>query len=146
MRLNLQTDFALRLLMHLAVNENELPTIAEVATRFGISKNHLMKVTNLLVRGGYVDAVRGRAGGLRLARPPEKIGVGEIVRATEVDLSIVECLKDGGGECLITPSCRLKGVFREATQAFLQTLDRYTLADLTRRNSKLRDFLSLTAA
>ncbi|MCB2113090.1 MAG: Rrf2 family transcriptional regulator [Parvularculaceae bacterium] len=146
MRLNVQTDYAMRLLMHLSVNEAALPTIAEIAARFDISRNHLMKVAHTLARGGFIEAVRGRGGGLRLARGPEKIGVGQVVRLMEGDFSIVECLKIDGGECLITPSCRLKGVFREATEAFLATLDRYTIKDLTQRNTRLRGLLSVVAA
>jgi Rrf2 family nitric oxide-sensitive transcriptional repressor len=141
MRLNLQSDYALRLLMQLAVNPDRLVTIAEVSDRFRISRNHLMKVAHLLGREGFVQTVRGRSGGLRLARPSEEISVGEVVRRMEADFAIVECFPGGGGGCLITPGCRLKGVLREALEAFLSVLDRSTLADLTRKNALLQDLL-----
>ncbi len=146
MRLNLQTDYALRLLMHLAVNEDRLCTIAETAERYDISKNHLMKVAHLLGREGFIETVRGRTGGLRLARPPAAINVGDVVRRMEADFAIVECFPGGAGECLITPSCRLKSVLNEALNAFLAVLDGYTLGDLVRRNGRLRQLLEEEAA
>lgn len=146
MRLNLQTDYALRLLMHLAVNEDRLCTIADIAERYGISKNHLMKVAHLLGREDFIETVRGRSGGLRLARASSKINVGDVVRRMEADFAIVECFEGGAGECMITPACRLKGVLNEALKAFLNALDRYTLADLVRRNVQLRALLGEEAA
>lgn len=146
MRLNLQTDYALRLLMHLAVNDDTLSTITDIATRYDISKNHLMKVAHILGREGIIETVRGRTGGLRLAGSAKEINVGEIVRLMEADLAIVECFQDGSGECLITPACRLKGVFSEALEAFLAVLDQYSIDELTRRNSKLRDLLQTEVA
>ena len=146
MRLNLQTDYALRLLMHLAVNEDRLCTIADIAERYGISKNHLMKVAHLLGREDFIETVRGRSGGLRLARASSKINVGDVVRRMEADFAIVECFEGGAGECMITPACRLKGVLNEALKAFLNALDRYTLADLVRRNVQLRDLPGEEAA
>ena len=146
MRLNLQTDYALRLLMHLAVNGDALSTIATVADRYGISKNHLMKVANILGRKGIVETVRGRTGGLRLARSSDEIVLGDIVRLMEADLAVVECFQGAGGDCLITPACRLKAVLSEALNAFLSVLDDYTLTDLVRKNTKLQKLLSLEAA
>jgi len=141
MRLNLQTDYALRLLMHLAVNEGGLATIADIATRFGISRNHLMKVAHQLGRSGVIETVRGRTGGLRLARPAGEIVVGDIVRLTEADLGVVECLQADGGTCPITSACRLKVALREATKAFLTVLDGITLAELVGDNPRLRALL-----
>ncbi len=146
MRLNLQTDYALRMLMHLAVNTDRLCTIADIAGRYDVSKNHLMKVAHSLVRDGFVEAVRGRSGGLRLARPAADINVGDIVRQMEADFAIVECFDGGAGDCLITRACRLKSVLNEAVEAFLATLDQYTLEDLVRRNSRLRALLEQEAA
>ncbi|MBI1365801.1 MAG: Rrf2 family transcriptional regulator [Alphaproteobacteria bacterium] len=146
MRLNLQTDYALRLLMHLAVNGDRFSTIADIAHRYDISKNHLMKVANILAREGVIEAVRGRSGGLRLARPAETLNVGAVVRLMEADLAIVECFQGGKGECLITPACRLKGVLKEALEAFLDALDQYTINDLVARNGKLRILLGQAAA
>lgn len=140
MRLNQQSDYALRMLMQVAAAEGERVTIAAVADRYDLSRNHLMKVANVLVRTGFVRGARGRAGGLTLARAPSAIGVGAVVRATEADFALVECFQEGG-RCLITPACRLKGVLAEATEAFLSVLDRYTLADLTDENPALAALL-----
>lgn len=146
MRLNLQTDYALRLMMHLAVNTDRLCTIADVAERFSISKNHLMKVAHVLGRDGYIETVRGRSGGLTLARPAGDINIGDIVRNMEADFALVECFQGGAGECVITPACKLKGVLSEAVEAFLAVLDQYSLDDLVRRNAKLRALLIEEAA
>lgn len=146
MRLNLQSDYALRLLMHLAVNRSALCTIAEVAERYDISKNHLMKVAHLLSREGFIETVRGRTGGLRLAHSPADILVGDVVRRMEGDFAVVECFQQNGGHCLITPTCRLKLVLGEALEAFLAVLDDYSLDDLVRRNPALRRLLATEAA
>ncbi len=146
MRLNVQSDYALRLLMQLAVQDDALVTIAEVAERFGVSKNHLMKIASLLVRAGYIEAARGRSGGLRLAKPAGKVRVGEVIRCTEADFAIVECFQEGKSQCLITPCCKLQRVLGEAVEAFLAVLDRYTLEDLVRRNPELRLLLGKEAA
>lgn len=132
MRLTNFSDYALRLLMYAAAREGELVTIEETAGRYGISRTHLMKVANLLTRAGYLTAVRGRSGGLRLGMPPQEIRLGDVVRATEPDFDLVECFGAGGG-CRITPSCRLRGVLGEALFAFIAVLDGYTLADLALR-------------
>jgi len=129
MRLSSYSDYALRILIYLAVQPDRLPTIAEIADHYGISKNHLMKVTHQLGIGGYVETVRGRGGGLRLGKSAEQIRVGDVVRFTEQDLAIVECM-GAGNECRLTPSCKLKGMLGEALQAFLSVLDKYTLADI----------------
>jgi Rrf2 family nitric oxide-sensitive transcriptional repressor len=128
-RLTSFSDYALRVLMYAAAHKDALITIEETATRYRVSRTHLMKVVNLLTRAGYLKAVRGRSGGLTLGKPPQDIGLGEVVRATEPDFALVECFATGG-HCLITPACRLRGVLGEALQAFNATLDRYTLADL----------------
>ena len=146
MRLNVQSDYALRLLMQLDVNGDELTTIADVARRFGISKNHLMKIAQALGHHGFIETVRGRAGGLRLAGPADQISLGAVIRKIEGDFALVECLPGGNGQCIISPACRLTGVMREALQAFLEVLDAYTIADLTRKNHKLAALLSGEAA
>ncbi len=145
MRLNLQSDYALRLLMHLAANPDRLVRVRDVADRFRISQNHLMKVAFLLGKEGFIQTVRGRAGGLRLARKPESIRVGDVVRRMETGIPLVECFSAEPGGCLISGACRLKGVLQEALGAFLGVLDRYTLADLA-ANPKLRALLHKEAA
>jgi len=129
MRLTDFSDYSLRLLMYAATQADRLITIEETAEVYGISRAHLMKVVNQLTRAGYLVAVRGRSGGLKLAKRPDKIGLGDVVRATEPDFRLVECF-GSDNRCLISPRCRLRGVFRDALEAFIATLDRYTLADV----------------
>jgi Rrf2 family nitric oxide-sensitive transcriptional repressor len=129
MRLTLWTDYALRTLIFVGAKGGRLATIAEIAESFDISKAHLMKVVNRLGQQGYLDTVRGKGGGIRLARSPAEIRVGAIVRETEEDLAVMGCLAETGfGR--IERCCVLRHALREATLAFLQTLDGYTLADL----------------
>ena len=130
MRLTAYTDFALRVLIYLALNPGRRPTIAEIAERYGVSKAHLMKVVYQLGVEGYVETTRGKGGGLTLAKPVEGITVGEIVRKTEPDMAIVSCFDDAATACVIAPACRLKGKLAEARAAFLQVLDDCTLAEV----------------
>lgn len=146
MRLTVYTDYSLRLLMYLALKDDGLATISEVAKRYGISKNHLMKVAHELGVAGYVETVRGRSGGLRLARPAASIGLGEIVRRTEPDLAFVSCMKPVDGPCAIRPSCVLKRAIERARDAFVAVLDEYTLADLVQPKGRLRGLLSIESA
>jgi Rrf2 family nitric oxide-sensitive transcriptional repressor len=129
MRITQHSDYALRVLIYAGGNSSRLVTIAEIAARFAVSRTHLMKVVNQLVRAGFLTGQRGKGGGLRLARRPEDIRVGDVLRATESDLRLVECFGRPGA-CLLDPDCRLKHAFGEALDAFLAVLDRYTLADL----------------
>jgi len=132
MRLTHFSDYALRVLLYAAARGETLITIEETAKVYGISRTHLMKVVNQLTRAGYLKAVRGRAGGLTLAQRPERVRLGDVVRATEPDFALVECFAPEN-RCRITPGCRLRGVLKEALVAFADVLDRYTLADLTLR-------------
>lgn len=145
MRLTVYTDYALRMLMYLALKGDGIATIAEIADSYGISKNHLMKVAHQLGVAGYVMTVRGRHGGLRLAKPVEMIGLGEVVRHTEPDMAIVQCFKPIEAPCVILPRCVLRGALEKARTAFLDVLDNYTLRDLTRPQVPLRDLLLLTS-
>jgi Rrf2 family nitric oxide-sensitive transcriptional repressor len=132
MRLTNFSDFSMRLLMYAAVNGDRLITIEETSEVYDISRAHLMKIANTLTRAGYLKAVRGRSGGLKLAKSPKKIRLGDVLRATESDFDLVECFtKDS--QCVITRACRLRGILHEALDAFAATLDRYTLADLMLR-------------
>ena len=130
MRLTAYTDFSLRVLMYLALHPDRRPTIAEIAERYGISKAHLMKVVYQLGLMGYVETIRGKGGGLTLARRLEDITVGEIVRRTEPDMALVACFEAGEPTCVIAPACRLKGKLGEARAAFLKVLDDCTLAEV----------------
>ena len=133
MKLTLFTDYAIRVLLYLAARPDRLCSIAEVARAYGISQNHLMKVANDLARGGYIQSVRGRSGGIRLGMAPEDINVGTVVRHTEEGLELVDC-----SSCVIAPACGMTGVLQEALSAFLAVLDRHSLADLTTRREDLR--------
>jgi len=137
MRLTLHTDYALRLLMYLAIEPDSLQTIETIAARYRISRNHLMKVAQTLVQAGVVDSIRGRGGGLRLARPAAAINIGAVVRATEDGFALVECFHPQG-DCIITPACSLRGPLEQALMAFLAVLDRYTLADLVANPGNLK--------
>ncbi len=142
MRLTLHTDYSLRVLIHAGVADGKLVTINDVAKTFNISKQHLMKVVNHLSQKGYLDTVRGRGGGIRLRRLPREINIGEVVRQTEETLELVGCM-ERRGYCPIQRVCELRGVFDEATRAFLAVLDGYTLADLIRPRRALSSLLLL---
>ena len=143
MRLTVYTDYALRLLMYLAVKDDGLATIAEVAKSYGISRNHLMKVAYQLGQAGYVDTVRGRGGGLRLAAPVETINLGEVVRRTEPDMAVVACLNPVDAPCAIKSCCVLRRALAQANAAFLDVLDGYSLADLVKPRAPLRGLLAI---
>lgn len=142
MRLTAYTDYTLRTLMYLAVHTDRLATIAEVARTYRISEAHLMKVVHQLGMEGDVATVRGRNGGLRLARPAERINLGSIVRRTEEDMELVACFDDAAS-CMISDVCVLQSVLRDALAAFLAVLDRYTLADLVAPRAQLEAVFSL---
>jgi Rrf2 family nitric oxide-sensitive transcriptional repressor len=142
MRLTLHTDYSLRVLIHVAVADGKLVTISDIAKTFEISKQHLMKVVNNLSQKGYLDTLRGRGGGIRLRHSPQDINIGQIVRETEETLSVIGCLQQRG-YCPIQRVCVLRGVFHEATEAFLRVLEKYTLADLIKSRSALSSLLLL---
>jgi Rrf2 family nitric oxide-sensitive transcriptional repressor len=143
MRLTTLTDFSLRMLIHLAVKPDGRATIGEVAKAYRISENHLMKVAHLLGQAGYVTTLRGRGGGLQLARSAREITAGEVVRSMEPDMALVPCFADA--PCAILPACRLKHRLHAAREAFLAVLDATTLADLAQPRSELRDLLGVAA-
>lgn len=143
MKLTSHTDFALRLLMSLAVVEERLVTIEELATRHRLSRNHLMKVTQTLVGLGYVTGVRGRTGGLKLAKPASAIRMGAVVRALEDDTALVECLGEGPATCVLNGACLLTRAMGRAREAFFASLDEVTLADLVAPRLALRQRLGV---
>ena len=142
-RLTSYTDYALRLLMYLALKDEGLATIAEIATTYRVSKNHLMKVAYDLSVAGYVETVRGRRGGLRLAKPADEIVLGDVVRLTEPDMALVPCLNAGDASCVIVKSCILKGVLDKARTAFVDVIDGYTLSDLVRPRRRMQGLLAI---
>lgn len=142
MQLTLFSDLALRVLMFTQAAGERRVTIDEMANAYSISRTHLTKVVNALTRAGYLTAVRGRSGGLQLARPADQIVLGDVVRTTEPDFALVECFSTGN-QCVITKCCKLQVVLDEALQAFLNVLDRTTLASIALRP---RDFRRLAEA
>jgi len=140
MRLTLHTDYALRVLIHVAIADGKLITISDIAESFDISKQHLMKVVSDLSQKGYLDTVRGRGGGIRLHRPPRDINIGQVVRETEDKLDVIGCL-GRRDYCPIERVCVLRNALRDATQAFFGVLDTYSLADLIKPKKALSSIL-----
>ncbi|AXL53575.1 Rrf2 family transcriptional regulator [Paraburkholderia caffeinilytica] len=148
MRLTDYTDYSLRVLLYLTVRKEGLSTIQDISDAYGISKNHLMKVVQQLGELGWVETVRGRNGGLRLAEQTSALTVGEIVRATESDFALVSCFPDQQTErraCVIAAHCKLRGAFEAARNAFLAELDRHTIGEVAEPNGPLTALLGLSA-
>ena len=133
------TDYTLRVLIYLAVRPDRRATIADIAADFKVSHNHLTKIVHRLATHGYVTTTRGKGGGMVLARDPNAIGIGEIVRFTETNLEVVECFHPN---CPIVAGCRLRDVFREARDAFLAALDRHTVGSVTGDGRELSEMLT----
>lgn len=129
MRLSTFSDYNLRVLMYLGIHPDRLATIPEIAEAHKISENHLTKVVHQLGRRGYVETVRGKGGGVRLARSPKEIVLGDVIRQSEGDILMAECFADESA-CRIQRACRLQGILVEALAAMFLVLDAYTLADL----------------
>ena len=129
MRLTSFTDYGLRALMRLAGEPDRAFTTDEIATEFAISRHHLVKIVRDLAKFGFIKTQRGAGGGFRLARAPRSIKLGAVVRALEQKEALVECFRDDGGACVLTPRCRLKKHLAAAREAFLRELDKTTLAE-----------------
>jgi len=137
------TDYALRVLMYLGFKGDDLATIAEIAERYDISENHLMKVVHQLGKHGYITTIRGRQGGLTLAKAPKQINIGEVVRVCEDDLKLVECFDPETNTCPIAEICGLSSLIGEALAAFLKVLDRKTLADILKTSPGIASVLDI---
>ena len=145
MQLTTHTDYALRLLIYLAVQDSDTAlTVQDAARRYGISTNHLAKVAQNLVQHGYITSQRGRGGGLALTHEPAAINIGEVIRKIE-SFNLVECFSEDS-MCRIEEDCKLAKAIGEAKEAFLQALERYTLADLTHPKTKIIKMLSLVGS
>ena len=136
MQLTRFTDYALRTLIYLGKNSDRLVTIREIAEQHNLFENHLVKIVHKLAKLGYIETVRGKGGGMRLARRPDLINLGEVVRDAEENMNIAECFEVGAISCTLLPSCVLKSVLIEAKKKFLDTLDLYTISDLINTQPK----------
>lgn len=142
MQITTHTDYALRLLIYLAIStENKNPTVQDIAQHFDISSNHLAKVVQKLVQQNYVISRRGRGGGLELARPASDISIAEVVLDNE-NMQLLECFGNDC-KCMIEPACSLYGVMAKAQQAFLAVLEQYKLSDMTKNKNKLMALLNI---
>jgi Rrf2 family transcriptional regulator, nitric oxide-sensitive transcriptional repressor len=143
MQLRAYSDYSIRVLMYAALQSPERTTVDEVAEAFSISRHHLVKVVHELGRSGYLDTHRGLGGGFTLARPPEQIRLGDIVRLGEETETVIECTDIKKGQCRLFPACRLKRVLDKAAGAFFGILDHYTLADLIKQPKEMRTALRI---
>ena len=143
MRLTSYTNYSLRILMYCGVHPERLVTIPEIATAFGLSRAHLLKSARQLGQLGYLQTIRGRNGGIRLALAPEQMVVGDIVRALEDTSEFVECFNPARNQCRIAGVCKLSGLLRRGLQRFYEELDTMTLADLVSDGEELRVRLPL---
>lgn len=130
MRLTTFSDYTIRVLIYLGIHPNEMTTVSALADQYAISQNHLTKVIHYLGKRGYIKTLRGKGGGIRLATQPEAINIGALVRDTEANSKLVECLTPDTNSCKISPICRLAGVLLKAQEAFYRVLDDYTIAYL----------------
>lgn len=143
MQLTRFTDFSMRVLMYLTIQpKDQRVTVTEISERFGIPRNHLVKIVHQLGQKGYLITRRGKGGGISLARPPEEINVGAVVRDMEPNLNVVDCESP---MCPILPGCQLRGVLDDARDAFLAVLDQYSIRDVTQSPEQLRSLLRSSA-
>ncbi len=140
MQLKRYTDYSLRLLIYLGINPERVVSISEIAEAYDISRNHLLKVVNGLMEQGLIQTFRGKSGGLQLAKQPQKINVGEVIKYMEGNVALIDCQEP---YCSILPACTLNRVLHEAHLAFFKTLQAYTLADLIKaKENKLLQLLT----
>ena len=136
MQLSLHADYALRVLVYAGTHQDRVVSTQEISDSYGISKNHLVRVVQTLAASGYIHVSAGRNGGIRLARAPELIRLGELIRVAEPNMRLVECFDKATNTCRIANVCGLKGMLNEALIAFVASLDRYTVADILNRSGQ----------
>ena len=146
MRLTQQTNYSIRILVYCAANPDRPSRVADVASSFDMSETHLFKILKVLVDAGLVRTIRGRNGGVMLARPADAISIGTVVRAAEESFALADCFDEGGHDCPLLANCEYNRVLREALSAFMDVLDRYTIADVARGRPDLRFLLGLETA
>ncbi|MFO0660748.1 MAG: Rrf2 family transcriptional regulator [Polyangiaceae bacterium] len=142
MHFTLQTDLALRVLLALALDPDQIVSAPAIARAYGASVDHVTKVAKSLVQKGYVESKRGRQGGLKLARPLADIRVGDVVRDFE-PLDLLDCFDNNDTSCVLSPACKLKAALRKATKAFVSSLDALTLEELVHNQHQLARLLPL---
>lgn len=145
LHLTRHSDYTMRLLMHLAVQPDATATIREISDRYGISRNHMMKVANSAIQAGFVASVRGCVGGLKLAKLPADICIGDVLRETESWIT-VECFEPATNQCRIVRGCGLRSALQNAQKAYFAVLDGYSLADIIQQKSLLVQLLRLKSA
>ncbi len=143
MQLTRHTDYSIRVLIFVGLNPDRLVTITEISDAYDISRNHLVKVVHGLSRRGYIETFRGQHGGMKLARDPAEISLGDVVRQTE-PFHLVECFDEMTDTCPITAACVIKGVLIHAQETFLKVLDGYSLADVLKNNERLTPLLKIS--
>ena len=141
MRLTNFSDYSIRVLLYLTIHNEKLVQIQEIADAYSISKNHLMKIIYQLGKQGYIETIRGRNGGIRLAKQPDEINLGALIRDTEEDFNVVECFSKDHNTCPIASICTLKGVLNQALAAFFHVRDGYTLQDVSENKIDLSQLL-----
>tara|TARA_R110002124_G_scaffold233381_1_gene398606 strand:- start:10092 stop:10541 length:450 start_codon:yes stop_codon:yes gene_type:complete len=141
MQLTQFTDYSLRALIYIALQDGKTCTIAEIALSYNISKNHLMKVVHQLSKHNILKTIRGKGGGLLLNTTPDLINLGNLVQKIEPNFFIVECFDKRNNKCVISPVCKLKKILCEAKKNFIQTLEQYTLRDIIQNNKELENIL-----
>ncbi|MBV7393645.1 Rrf2 family transcriptional regulator [Mameliella sediminis] len=142
MRLTIRTNLAARVLMYCAVNDRTLARTSDIATECNASTNHVARVVQQLQAEGYIETLRGRSGGLRLARPADRISIGAVFRLFETEIPFAECFDPENNSCPLIGVCRLRGYVTRALEAFYHELDMVTLDDLVRGNCGLIELLS----
>lgn len=143
MRLTRQTNYAMRILMYCAANDGRLSRVPEIAAAYTVSELFLFKILQPLVEAKLVETVRGRNGGVRLAKPADQISLFDVVRVTEESFAMAECFETDASECPLVDSCGLNSALREALNAFFAVLARYTIADLVAARPNMRDLLGI---
>jgi len=146
MQLTLHTDYALRVLIYLSTQPDKVVTIDEITDYYDVSRNHLVKVVHNLSSKGFIHTSRGKHGGMQLARKPEEISLGDVVRQIEANFDIVECFSSANKTCRVLPICKLKSVLQQASEQFLVFLDQYSLADAVKTNSDIKRVLLRSSA
>ncbi|WP_319412784.1 Rrf2 family transcriptional regulator [uncultured Cohaesibacter sp.] len=143
MRLTQQANYSVRILMYCATKKEEFAKVSEIAQVFGISEYHLFKILPILVSNGFITTHRGRNGGLKLAKAPSDITLGQIIRAAEENFHLADCFDEGSYDCPLLSMCDFNHALNDALESFLDALDKYTLADLTAKEGDMRNLLNI---